>query len=134
MDEVVGRHRLDPNAVDGRLLPVFQNNPAPELGGAERGQDQLCFPLADERNRLQIEVIRVVVRDQDQVGLRRCGIVGVIADRVNMDDLPPEGEVQRGVADKGDLEIPGRGRQAVRLERPGGQGRRRRHCGNKRKT
>ena len=71
VDEVISRHRLDPDAIDGRLLPVLQDDSPREFGCAERGQDHLGSALADLLDRVKIEMVPMLMGREDQIGLRQ---------------------------------------------------------------
>ena len=61
-------------------------------------------------------MVPVLVGDEDQVRLGELAVIGILPHRVHMDDLAPEGEHQRAVADKGDLELPSPGLNDIRLK------------------
>ena len=62
--------------------------------------------LTKLRDRSRVEMIRVDIRDQDEVRLLRPGKVGLTADRIDNDDRGAVLDLNAGVAEGADDEVP----------------------------
>ena len=96
------------------LLCLTQSAYAGEEGHYDPGIDLLGTCLCQDHIRvrlryflysLYIKMIAMMMRNQDNVRLGHGGVVGISADRINVDDHVIKGEEQRRVPDEGYFEI-----------------------------
>ena len=117
--EVVGRHGLDVPAEDVHVLAVGDERAARrELLGAGARRNDVRAGLPDLGDRVGVQVIAVLVRHEDRVGVRHAAVVRLAAHRVDVDDLAADAQHQRGVADERDRQVACGGRDHVLLEGP----------------